>query len=218
MLYKFMNKEWADKFMDTGSLRIGTLYDFRRAEHKPGVSDEHEGFSYSQIEIRGGKSFSDMTNIEKRNFGLGSVFPNELLGDFTGGEVIGDFSGQFIWQSKDMYVMCFSTTPDLIAMKKMGYDTCIEIKQHDIFINRITRALRNMAGPLMHSGLVDYSGKETNYDVIDRRFPFMTKHAEFEYQNEFRAVWEPNKQSPLILTHQIISIPNASRLCRVITQ
>ncbi len=42
-LYKFSAVKWCDGLAQVGVLRVGTLQDFRRIEHKRGVADPDEG-------------------------------------------------------------------------------------------------------------------------------------------------------------------------------
>ncbi|HBS5706301.1 hypothetical protein J8983_00780 [Klebsiella pneumoniae] len=215
ILYKYMEKKWADEFLKTGSLRVGTLYDFRKADHKPGVSDDQEGFAYSVFDVAEGKTFADMSEVERANCGLGTIIPYSLLGDLSQGGIGPNSNMQFIRTSTDMYVMCFSMSPNRSAMLKMGYDTCLKINNAEIFINQLTRKLRTRARMLYIAQQVDYSGKETSYSVVDCRYPFMTKHADFAYQDEFRAVWKRRDYAPQPSPH-IVFIPSAIKHCEII--
>lgn len=215
-LYRYMNKRWSDEFLQTGSIRVGTVHDFRSADHKPGVSDQHEGFAYSEIKNDTPRKFSEMTAVEQSNLGLGTIIPWSLLGDLSQGGISAGFDGAFIRESPDLYILCFALSPDRDAMAKMGYDTCLQISQPEIFINRLTRSLRGIASMVRHKGKVDYSGKETSYSTVDARYPFMTKHEIFSYQNEYRVVWSPSDAKTKIISPQIITSPEAAKLCKEI--
>lgn len=215
-LYKYMSKKRSDEFLQTGSIRVGTVHDFRSADHKPGVSDQHEGFAYSEIKSDTPRKFSEMTDVEQANLGLGTIIPWSLLGDLSQGGISAGFDGAFIRESPDFYVLCFAMAPDRDAMKKLGCDTCLQISQPELFINRITRSLKGIASMVRHQGKVDYSGKETSYSTVDTRYPFMTKHEIFSYQNEYRAVWSPSSVTTKIITPQIITSPKAAMLCKEI--
>lgn len=53
-MYRYSKKEYNEKLLKIGEIRIGTLHDFRNKEHKIGISDNQEGKKqfYCQLKIK----------------------------------------------------------------------------------------------------------------------------------------------------------------------
>jgi hypothetical protein len=211
VLYKYMKKEFADLFFLTGSLRIGTLFDFRKTEkHNKAISDKREGthqpfVSFGNLPLKAEEMPTDLKGF------LDGVIHMEPGSSISNGII------SKLIQSPDHYVFCLSTKYDKKIMESFECNTCVEIDAPDLFFYQITKKIRHLAGPLAWSGPVSYTNKEYDFREEKGFHPATTKDVEYDYQCEYRAVWEPIiKNKDTFLEPLFIKIPKARRLCRII--
>lgn len=181
-LYKYMKSEHVETFFHNGKLRIGTLLDFKRNEaFNAAVGDKNEGSHFPFIAVENIKV--DDMNSKQHDFFKGAI-------EFTPGTTIGGFTLQKEIRSEDYYIFCLASQPSRAAMEKFECDTCIEIFKPEEFINALTRKLRTKTGPLVWKGAVTYTEKKYPYTTDIANHPATTKDPEYDYQKEYRLIWQ----------------------------
>lgn len=221
-LYKYAEAKWSKALMQSGSVRVGTLHDFRKQEHKPGVADAYEGFkdvvhavdSWNAADEVPGRPSLDMRAMNM----LGLQIDPDL---FTSGKPItGGVSGiTFIREinEPDCFVHCTAYKRSKEVMAEFeGVDSCVEIFNVKEFYERVTEEL-NSRIPVIFRGLhvIKYQPREDQCNGTDYgRPPSLIKDMSFSGQYEMRAVWHPIE--PQLITPQNLEVSDLKRCCRKI--
>jgi hypothetical protein len=216
-LFKYSKKRYADGLLGLGTIRIGTLHDYRRNEHIVGVSDPTEGTKSIEVNFLGNIKTSDARD-------------REAFRKFSGQTVTGSISlspgvtlktGQ---ASADLFVLCFSSELSLDVLRQFdGSDACVEILNAERFLREVTVGL-NALTPVTYSGLHEVSYKSRNevrkilqlseLEELGTN-PALIKESSFRAQKEIRAIWTPQK--PEIIKPMTIMVPAAIRFVRDVT-
>lgn len=211
MLYKYIKSEHAEMFFHNGTLRIGTLLDFKRNEDfNKAIGDSNEGSHFPFMDTDQTLYPDEMTESQSKflegfiNMGPGS--------SMTGLKLVREIS------SEDYYIFCMTTEPSRKAMEEFNCDKCIEIENPDLFINALTRKIRKTAGDMAWHGEITYMDKEYSYLTETTLHPAQTKDIEYSYQKEYRAIWCRRNGTPIdtILSPLFIKAPKAIKHCRLI--
>lgn len=210
-LYKYMKSEHAEMFFHNGTLRIGTLLDFKKNEDfNEAIGDKNEGSHYPFMNIDQTLRFGEMTPSQA------SFFKGAIDG-VTGLSITGI---KFVREvrSCDFYVYCMTTEPSRSAMEEFECDTCIEIADPMAFLRALTRKVRLQAGDLAWYGNVTYMNKEYPYTLESGLHPASTKDEHYSYQKEFRAIWRARNGSPegTVLSPLFVRVPKSIKNCRFI--
>ena len=174
-----------------GGIRIGTLYDFRRLEHKKGIADPQEGIK------------SVTHNIEFVSDGFGRQIDADALVHYgllasdaerSGGGFIRNTRLSSIFDSPNIFILCFSRNLSNETMAQFeGADACVEITDHEHFINRITETLYIFC-PVRFLGKYDviYQDRNEVWNGQDwGHSPAVIKEIIFSPQAEIRLLWQP---------------------------
>ena len=212
ILYKYMEREFAENFISDGRLRIGTLYDFRNIEkHGDEIGDAGEGTqtasyrndSYQHIDSRSVEGLTTLANMFGIGVGGGTITfgPDAVM------------SGML--SSPDLYIFCVSHEFNLQKMREMGYDSCIAIRNPDSFYNALSSSLSNVAMPCDHDS-VRYQDRhiKISESIETRSYLIKPDYERFVNQKEYRFVWRPifdNNE-----TFVDIICPAAANLCEKI--
>lgn len=213
-LFKYMKREHADRLVNEGSTRIGTLHDFRDEEsHGVGVGDAGEGKKLLSIHPEP-QSVSAGSPLAKHLEAMGAM----KLG--PGVTVhLGDgcaFAGNH--DHHDVYVWCCSTDLSAKAMADLGSaNTCVEIFDVPSFFQALDAAVRSRyevqtLGPAS----VVYGSRHEEWNGVDMgTHPVFLKEARFAVQAEVRIAWSPSTPADK-LGWFIVEHSDAGRFCRIV--
>ncbi|MEH6628308.1 MAG: hypothetical protein V7739_17835, partial [Motiliproteus sp.] len=151
-MYRYSAKPYNDSLLKMGVLRIGTLHDFRRSEHKKGIADPQEGkktVSHHIEEFRGSDGAeqpADLKSLTEFNIIGGdvkgaenAVFKNVLLRKKI------DHPDCFIFCTS---AFCFRST----MLQFEDADSCVLIKNQIGFFNSLSYALNSIT-PVIFRGV-----------------------------------------------------------------
>ncbi|GLH47620.1 hypothetical protein [Pseudomonas lactis] len=195
-LYKYSENRWADLLLSDGSVRIGTIFDFRRSEHKRGIADAAEGVKsiYHGIEYYNSNESSGIDRSAVANLG---PFVSKKGGGFS----LSNLTLEREFKSPDAYVHCtaHSLSKDVLEQFE-GADSCVEIVRPSAFYKHLTEVINKIV-PVHYYGLhrIVYSARREafNGENFGRR-PDLIKDPEYELQCEVRAIWMPRSKCKLI--------------------
>ena len=210
-LYKFIEKEFFDSFFAGGSLRIGTIYNFKdTVEHGLSRGDQSEGEHHLIRGIDGTVAISK----DKHEPIISEVF--EMAGE--GQAHISNLSTIVPRRCEDGFVFCTSYiyNEDLFWRwhKKNNVDSCYEITNPKAFFGAISRAIENSANFFANSN-VTYTDKNIDYQsAYANSHPAFTKvRVDYGWQYENRSVW--GARGPCgPLKPSTINVPEAIQFCK----
>ncbi|WP_395343211.1 hypothetical protein PN836_002880 [Ningiella sp. W23] len=201
-LYRYSDYKFNASLFNLGILRVGTLYDFRRAEHEKGIQDDLEGKKTltkmvpSWNEIQNTRKSSIISpEGQKVDVYLHEGPGGQTYGAFkTGGCKLSNLSVKREINSKDCFVLCFSWHNSSDVSNCLGgANSCLRIDDTNSFINEVTIAL-NTCIPVYFLGLKKVIYK-SRIEVWNSRNlgtnPLFIKDKSFEEQKEVRAIWLP---------------------------
>ncbi len=187
---KFTKKVHFDGLVDSGSIRIGTLKDYKEGEHGEMVSDSMEGakrFSGSYTNITADTIKSSVTLSSLIDMGQGGMIPKLEMKNITIHE-------------PDYYIFSFAKGYNRLDhqewFQKESYDVAYSIDFPTTFFRKITSEL-NKHNVVKFIGLfqVHYYDEKKGMDFFDplNGHPaFCLKDYDgFSNQKEIRAVWQP---------------------------
>lgn len=166
-LYKYINNEYAEKFFSSGLVRIGTLYDYRKNEiYGPQISDKDEGIksTYINDDKMVWEKPEDVPEFARDIFNLESGLKVNLYG--SGGNI--RIVKKYV--SPDCYIYCVSETFDKNMMRRLGYDTCIEINDPINFSIAFSKCL-NKDIKNIHLGKCEYIQRDQYYTQATKTHP-----------------------------------------------
>lgn len=124
-IFKFTEKQYADKMLYRGLVKIGSLYEFRNHESSF-TRDPSEGLDRTDIEF--------VENFSK--FAPESTFKSFINLEVEGGMLL-DCS--LVSELADQYVYCFSYKCTQSAAETLDYDSVVEISDVYLFAERIVQ-------------------------------------------------------------------------------
>jgi hypothetical protein len=192
--YKYLKKEFLRGMLNNGTLRIGTLYDFRTQEGKE-IRDENEGKAVETEIIAG----------EKKTYKTVNDLPEKLTKYITGNNIfdvtVGNWTMHTPREAEDVYIFCLTKDADKQKMQNFGYDACVEILD-------IVKFSVVMAVELFLNGKIKYpftTGGDCIYN--ERKFSaldpaesskiFRLKEPKYAHHNEYRIVMQPTDGSEI---------------------
>ncbi|HYR05890.1 MAG TPA: hypothetical protein VEP71_04335 [Gallionella sp.] len=204
VLYKYLQKQYADLLIKRGKLRIGTLYEYRDIEkHGTIVGDEDEGKKSLYMDVASEKWTADNQ----------PDFTKGLIKIANGSSVhMEDVTFQKSESSPDYYLYCTTEKFDENALKDFGYDACVVIEKPNLFFAAITRTLRHK-GTFEGTFCCQYVSRRVEYDKDHGIHPAIIKDPSYKDQKEIRTLWKPFKTniSPLV-----IDCRDAAKYCRML--
>ncbi len=206
-IYKYMTKQYALKFLQSGEVKIGTLHGYRNIELLgPEVGDTEEGLKYlfttghTEIDTAVPSGIPDFLRPHIRVSG-----ENRL-------QLIAAKGIEASVEEEDSYVFCGTYEFDRIAMKSLGYDSCVKITSPSKFFHAITRKLKH-ASHFLGPARVDYSGRRFEH-LSDRSIsPAFLKDQRYVHQKEIRVVW-PSVSQPI--KPVVVVARKAAKVCELI--
>jgi hypothetical protein len=199
-LYKYCKTEHMNALMDSNTLRLGTVFDWRvSGKYGEMVMDSNEGTitlhsgNVVSYDWRFVPDFQMQSSVEEVEGGRN--FHNTLL--YTTN--VYSFSAAASY-SKDDHVRWFESE---------GYDSCYKINSARLFFRAISGALKNCAF-VVYDKIQYYDPTLQNLIFEGTFHPALLKHKEkYGNQNEVRAIWKPTDKvapiAPVCLTMAGIS-------------
>lgn len=209
-LYKFLSSQYADALVSHGKIRIGTLYDFRRAEvHGEERGDELEG-------IRVIENDGQPLRLQGNSSLPRAVRPAVDLGDWGVLDIKPGARVRFEIGFPDRYVYCTSKTSHSEVGGRFG-SAVIEIHDAARFFGVITSALATFDG----NGVVGvtsfrlaacrYAEREESWPGALHTDPELQKPPRYAHQQEVRGIWS----SPRVkLSPTVLYLPELHHACR----
>ena len=213
LLYRYLPPIWADRMVRYGSVRIGTLHDFRRIEAlDPERGDKEEGVRTSLTDgharIVEGK---DLPWFVKETL----TIPSGVKFAFEEGAVL-----KVQQNATDAYVYCTCSRFDESLMHRFG-GACVTITDSEEFFRAITRALdgwdqygiRLISGFLL--GPCEYESREQTWPNVKQYNPVFRKPPGYAHQSEVRAVWTSPATS---ISPRNLVVPDIRAYCERIAE
>jgi hypothetical protein len=210
-LFKYMPKKYLDAFFRYGSLKIGTLYEYRKVEHYGNViGDKNEGLHKTELSLTGGGEIDLASNSFEADFFRKHVLRPDQQDSKV--KIVLANGARLISQtnSPDLYIYCLTSEYSPDVMRQFGCDSCMEIINPVAFFSAISHRIRHR-GKFEDCGAMRYTSKDTHYTKPHHLHPAIMKDVEFSCQKEWRAIWTPYKEPK---TPLFVGVPKAVRHCR----
>lgn len=209
--FKYLKSEHLDAMLNRGKIRIGTLYEYRKAEMPDEVRDEQEGraMAFTNIPHRTTTQNAPLPGVAREIFDLG---PNIEL-------IVEDIKFEQDGQVPNTYIYCLSTEASLAALNRYEYDYCVEILNIVAFGEYLAEALF-LSGRITNWNVnvkpCEYRDRvlEVNSDN-DYNNIYWLKENRFAHQKEVRLVCPPLPQNPIAIP-VIIEIPKIAKVLKLV--
>jgi hypothetical protein len=203
MLYKYLNKHYAELLLKRGKIRLGTLYEYRDVEkHGAVIGDQGEGkksiYLSIQDEIWTSKS---QPEFGKSFFNLGEDVSLQLQG----------ITLEKPQESPNYYLFCTTEEFNHKIMLEFGYDCCIIIERPKQFFSAITHSIRHKA-KFVGVYRCQYISRRVPHNRDHGMHPAIIKDPCYRNQKEVRAMWRPIKNN---IQSIIIECHDAAKYCRI---
>ena len=207
-LYKFMERQYAGSLLASGSIRIGTIFDFRDSRYEDGIRDEDEGKRHLYTYVAEKKVTSDSDPwLEKHRFiGVGNMASVTLVNCAFSTAV----------ECPDHHVLCLSLSPTAnVDVNSLSYEACLEICYPRSFFRAISREMKLQFGAT-YVGRFDvrYGNRVSTQAVDDGQFAGLLKDPKYSYQREHRALWRAREGTAI--KPEILQVANLGRYCRLV--
>lgn len=211
-LFKYIESKYLDGFIRHGTLRMGTLYDFRKTEvYNSAIGDAEEGISSQSHYFSHRFTLQNSTN-DLRNWANQIVKTPENSNDFA----FEGFTLRLENNSPDYYIFCTSMEFDRNVMENdFKCDCCIEILEPYIFIQKIKKAVRDKAKYVANKKVV-YENKHLAYNQQLNQHPAITKDPRYMNQCEHRTIFSPRRELDK-LEPFLFRINNHREIIKIIT-
>jgi hypothetical protein len=184
-----------------GCLRIGTLHDYRRAEHRRGIADPKEGTK--QVDHRISSLYvADSNDPEwKRSKDYRALETFRLIHIENSKNIrIENVSMAQRFDAPDCYLYCLSSERSSRMYQEFeGSDSCVEISDPGAFFEHVTRTLNCLVGAKFQGvHRVTYTERDQKWNGSNwGDDPALIKEPWFRAQAELRAVWTPTSPQPI---------------------
>ena len=177
-LYKHISSSHAEMLLSMGTIRIGTLYEYKKIEDKE-LQDQDEGTAISVVRHEGLKTY-DKENIINAPTEIQNMF---LFNEKSGPINLYNVSIGQKYKMPDAWIFCLSQTKAKIFEK---YDSCIEITDPNLFSKVIYENIVKLGNsniqfqyaPMNYAGRIVESGK--------RKTPMFLKNKKYQLEEEYR--------------------------------
>ena len=200
-----------DVFFKKGSIKIGTLYEYRNEEELGGVvGDKKEGVHITELHSPKGREIDLTDNSPESNYFRKHVLrPDQQTSNV---KIVMEAGASLIGQtnSPNYYIYCITSSYDEEVMTEFDCDRCIEIFEPDKFFKAVSKVIR-------HKGVFDgvhtisYGNKTTDHLNPHSTHPALLKEDKYSNQAEVRAIWSPKKEPKDSL---FVNVPKAVKFCR----
>jgi len=211
VLYKYIKKEHLDLFYKNGSLKIGTLHEYRNEEDLGTViGDNHEGLHITELNSPKGREIDLAGNTPEAEYFRKHVLRSDQQDSKV--KIIMEAGANLVahTNSPNYYIYCVTSEFDKSVMKEFGCNRCIEIFNPEKYFKEISRVIRHKAE---YEGYFDivYGSKKTDHLNPHKIHPALMKETKYINQSEVRAIWRPKKEPKGSL---FIKAPKALKYCR----
>ena len=207
--------------LNLGKFRIGTLSDYRRSEHAPGISDPSEGIKKITHQV-------GIITINSKEWTIEEKRQAKILSDF-GLTVVPGSGAHFAMYGgnlrrrfeEDAFAFCFSIEkkPSLNTMRQFeGADCCLEIVQPEQFFQLLLPTIAQLTGAyrVISPQAVEYRERTDKYREKNLGLhPGLIKEPQFRQQNEGRILWQL-PQGSRTYVHFISGHCQLGAFCKVI--
>ena len=194
-LYRYQSKHHNDGLLNKGNLRVGTLYGFRKSEHKRGIADALEGQKrvFHRMKSFCSNYFDPVGRQALRDFGVANV---DGVKDFR----VSNITFERIIEVRDCFIFCMSSELSLSMYQYFeGAESCVFIENPRSFFWRLTYSI-NQITAVEFKGLfpVVYTDEAEPWNCTSwGEAPVNRKTSEFCAQREVRAVWMPKNDGEI---------------------
>jgi hypothetical protein len=197
--FRYAKSTYNDALLREGTVRIGTLHDFRRTEHAAGIADQQEGQKTVLSPVSSGLATQGNPLARHlENFGI-QIGPGEV--HFMNCKFARSFD------HSDLFLYCMSEARNESVMAEFeGADSCVEIVAPSKFFGVLTERLADRL-PVDFQGChrIQYQHRTEVWNGQDwGAHPAMIKSSNYSRQCEIRAVWSPREPEvaiePFIIT------------------
>jgi len=209
-VYKYLPQEYLEGFFQRGSLKIGTLHEYRQIErYGTAIGDDGEGTSRTRFNIDGGglvdldgdapeaKFLRTFIDVPPRSNVKLQLHPDTQL--------------VYVDDSPDAYIFCTTSEFSPEVMKEFG-GACFEIIHPEKFFDAVSRVIRHH-GKLRFNQPIRYRDRETFWLKPHNVNPALIKDLRYAYQKEVRALWKPKIKS---IQPLFVDVPDAVKYCRTV--
>jgi hypothetical protein len=206
-----MELRYAKLMTERGCLRIGTLDDFRTAEHFSGIADDQEGKKTTKVNIKH-KSYKSGSDVAKSLAVLGLVAADETDRNIT----LENVHTITEHVAPDCYIWCSSSVKSSETMSEFeGADTCVEIHDTKGFFTALSRILKIHRCYFEGVFTVKYGEKTELWNLVELgTHPALLKPTNFKMQNEQRGVWSP--MHDMTIKPILVQDVELARCCRIV--
>lgn len=209
-VFRYSEERYAASLLERGNTRVGTLYDFRKSEHRQGISDPQEGKKrvghYIERATEQDLGGLDMKAIDA--YGMFTVEPGAAF-TFHNLTMVNDYD------QPDCFIHCCSTSYSLSAMRGLGgADACVEIFDPVGFYMQLTKSMTMQVQVRLECvETVKYTARDQEWNGVDwGDHPSLIKEPIYAPQKEMRVVWSPVFSQPI--EPLIIDDAELRRFCR----
>jgi hypothetical protein len=184
-LFKYMQRRHADALLAFGTVRVGTLYEYREIERLGSeIGDMLEAMAFCDL----GKA----ELLQVRNSPRPLSHMGQFVWDMVATSPEADFVENFVpsYTAPNQYMYCATSEYSPEVMERFGYDTCVEIVDVARFVNGLSRVLAPFAD---FRGILycQYRDRGFTFEEADTIVPEIIKEAGYFHQKEVRALWWP---------------------------
>lgn len=204
ILYKYMHMEHAKSLIENGTVRIGTLYEYRNTEkHGTTIGDDLEGTKSVYMDVKKewwtGKS---QPEFAKSFFNLSENSSMRLEG----------ITLEKPTNSLNYYIYCTTEEFDKDVQSDFSYDACIIIENPKKFFAVISEKLKRKA---LFKGIYkcQYRDRRIPHDKDNKIHPAIIKDPKDSKYKEVRAIWKPEKK---LITPIVINCRGIIRYCKLL--
>lgn len=208
--FRYSGQKYNDALLALGNVRIGTLHDFRRTEHKQGIADVNEGKKRVSHHI----PYATDKDVGSIHLDALKKFRAIDLGGATN-VILENISVSQEFDHPDCFVHCTSVKYSSDVLRQFdGADSCVEISDLAGFYKRLTETLNSIV-PVQFLTLSQVQYMKRHEDWNGRNWgvhPALIKEPEFIRQVELRAIWIPKFSG--VISPIVINDTGLLRFCR----
>lgn len=208
-MFKYLSPNFAADLVERGSLRVGTLHDFRRVELGDVQGDPQEGMLDATMRVPDGTYPSHRLPGQ-----LSGLFAASAPGSWT----FENITVRRPLSVPDVWIYCVSGEYSEDMLNRKEYGACVRITSTQDFFMALGRAMY-AAGYKFRLHAVahcEYMEREYDFENPSPNFPpdpIMVKPERFSYQREVRFWWVP-RQHPIAPFN--ILVPELREFCELV--
>ena len=209
--FRYSSTKHNNNLLALGNIRIGTLHDFRRIEHKKGIADVNEGVKTVSHYI------PYATDKDVGSIHLDAIKQyNSVRIEHCTRVVLRDVYMSDRFDHPNCFIHCVSADYSNSVLRQFeGADSCVEITDLAGFYRRLTETL-GMHTPvkLLSVSRVSYMDRHESWNGRDWGVhPALIKEPEFSKQVEIRAIWVPEVEG--VISPVVINDIGLIRFCKL---